>query len=303
MFISEILNSLHKGSFARNASAMLMKSSRHIADIREKLNYFQTLPELSSCNIRDIKSALYELLRAASCLVFSTENHALHLQDVLPMAEEFIKLLLPLPDKSEEISAASTVEYNRQEMSARVAYLISAMAGVMQKHEKGRKVNIALAQLELQNLPSPLDSRSIFLQYMYNHITDNNWAHLACLPDENFADSRRQKLLKLEYHQCRYAGKDAVNYAFYENMYRTITEQITVAFNVAVSGGRAGISPLTFRDMLKPYVSIPVEPAEQNYWCWETYCMIKAQVNGTDGKAVQGGTDIERQYFRRGGCR
>ena len=284
MFISEVLYSLHRGNFSRNAFDMLTLCNEKIFEIRRKLNYWQTLLALSSENVNDIKTAFYELARSASCLVVAADNYSSYLQDIKPMVEEFIKLLLPMPVNSYDNAAMQTVDYRRQEMSERITYLISAMAGVMGRH--AGEIDINSLQSQMSALGSPLDSQSIFLQYIYNHISDNNWMRLACCSDEKFIREKRHTLLKLEYHQCQCPESDKVNCAFYENMYRSITEQITVAFNVAISGGRFGISPLTFRDMLKPCVSIPAEETEQRYWSWNTYCMIKAQINGTDSKNI-----------------
>lgn len=245
-------------------------------DTRQKLDHWQTLSTLSSEDLRDIQTALFELLRSASRLFFAAANFGAWTKDAKPQAEEFVKLLLPQPENS-DVATRLKIDFKRQEMSDRISYLISNIGDLMNKHAGGMKVNLESLCDELEKITCPLDNQTIFLQYLYNHLTDDNWQKLSSCLNQKSARGRRWKLLSLEYLQCQCLGE--ADYAVYETMYNSLTEQVSVACNTVSGRINGKISPLSFRNMLKPHISIKPK-AEGKIGMWATFCMIRNVING-----------------------
>lgn len=293
MFIAEILSSLHQGDFARNCLDMLKASHRHIINTRPKLNHWQSLSDLTSEDMEDITTAFYELVRSAARLIFTTANYGSWQRDAQPQAEDFIKLILPSPETS-DIATRLKIDFERKEMSDRTSYLLSKIGDITTRHANGIKVNPESICAELQQVSCPLDSKTMFLQYLTNHIADGNWQKLSCCLNQKSAGIRRWKLLGLEYTQCQYSS--GAEYTSCENLYRSITEQIGVASDIASGSVNGKISPLSFRNMLKPYVSIETE-VDRRIGMWEVHCTVKNVINGkTNNKQI---FSIEAHKFRR----
>lgn len=276
MFIAEILSSLHQGDFARNCLDMLKASHRHIINTRPKLNHWQSLSDLTSEDMEDITTAFYELVRSAARLIFTTANYGSWQRDAQPQAEDFIKLILPSPETS-DIATRLKIDFERKEMSDRTSYLLSKIGDITTRHANGIKVNPESICAELQQVSCPLDSKTMFLQYLTNHIADGNWQKLSCCLNQKSAGIRRWKLLGLEYAQCQYS--DGVEYSSCENLYLSLQKQIGTEGDIIAGCVNGKISPLTFRTMLKPYILI--EPkTDQKIGMWEIHCMVKNIING-----------------------
>ena len=101
-------------------------------------------------------------------------------------------------------------------------------------------------------------------------------------------------MLGLEYVQCQYSG--GTEYTLHENLYRSVTEQIGAKDDIAAGRGKEKISPLTFRAMLKPHISIETK-AERRLGMWEIHCMVKNIINGkANGEQIR---SLEVHKFRR----
>lgn len=276
MFIAEIWYSLHQGNFARNCLDMLKASHIHIVNTRRELDYWQSLSNLSPENINDITTAFYELMRSASRLIFSTADYDSRLTDVKLQAEDFIKLLLPLP-KNSDVATRLKIDFERKEMSDRISYLLSKIGDMMAMYTNGIKVNTENICTELKKVSCPLDSKTTFRQYLTNHIADGNWQKLSCCLNQKSAGIRRWKLLGLEYAQCQYSA--GIEYSSCENLYLSLQKQIGTEGDIIAGCVNGKISPLTFRTMLKPYILI--EPkTDQKIGMWEIHCMVKNIING-----------------------
>lgn len=293
MFIAEILNSLYHGDLAKNGLDMIQASHGHMMNIRRELDHWQSLSDLTSEDIQNITTAFYELMRSASRLIFATANYGAWLTDVQEHAEDFIKLLRPLPETA-DVATRLKIDFERQEMADRISYLLSKIGDVMARHAAGIKVNAESICSELQKVSCPLDSKVIFLQYLTNHIADGNWLKLSCCLNLKSARIRRWKLLGLEYVQCQYSG--GTEYTLHENLYRSVTEQIGAKDDIAAGRGKEKISPLTFRAMLKPHISIETK-SERRLGMWEIHCMVKNIINGkANGEQIR---SLEVHKFRR----
>ena len=278
MFIAEILGSLRQGDFMRNCFDMLDASHEHITNTCQKLDHWKSLSDLTPDDIEEITTAFYERVRSATCMIFITTDYAFHLTKAQLQAEDFIKLLLPLPETS-DIATRLKIEFERKEMSDRISYLFSKIGDILIRHIDNIKVNTESICAELQKVPCPLDSKTIFLQYLTNHIADGNWQKLSCCFNQKSAEIRRGKLLGLEYKQCQYSS--GAEYTSCENIYHSLVEQLGAESDI-VSGSISGkISPLAFRNILKPYVSTEPKFA-QKIGMWEIHCAVKNVINGKE---------------------
>ncbi len=275
MFIAEIMKPLRQGDVDKNCQDILKAGYVNIADSRQKLTHWQSLSNLSSGERSDIETAFYEFMRSALSLVFASGNVDVWTDDFRSQVADFIKLLLPLPETPDVVTRLK-IYFERREMADRVAYLISEIGTVMMKNGDGAQTNTGTPGDETQEISCPLDNKSMFLQYLHNHLKDGNWQKLSGCLNQKSAGARRWKLLELEYLQCQCSKE--TDYAAYEKIHRSVSGQISAVCNAAAGRGGGKISPLSMRSMVKPHITIP-PAAERKRGMWETYCMIKNVIN------------------------
>jgi hypothetical protein len=283
MFVFETMQSLHRNNLVENCLQKLRERESIIADVQNLLSHWQVLPELSTEDIRNINTAFYKYICSEMTQLLILGNSDFWHHGGQDVADEFIKLLLPL--KSEDVAERVDVEFLRQEMFARVSYIFEKINDVamfcLEESEPEQEIDLAF----FSGISCPLDSAKIFMQYLNNHISDGNWQKIAGSKNHVMSRLRQKNLLETEYRQCQYTPGDP-DYVFCENQYRVLSEQIESDYNERTIGCNAGVTPWTLRNILKRYVSIP-HREETRRWTWQKYSELKSAVNGTPPPPVR----------------
>lgn len=300
MFISEIMQSLRQNNdLVENCSQKLREREDFLSCVQPQLCCWQAQPELSSEDIRSINNTFYEYIRSEMILLLILCNNASWRNSGADIAEEFIRLLLPL--KTEDVAKRIEVEFMRQEMFSRVSYIFNQINDIvmdcLEECEPECEENVAF----FAGISCPLDSAKIFMQYLNNHISDGNWQKIAGSKNHKMSLFRQKELLELEYCQCQYTPGDP-DYVRLENQYQIMSARIESDYKERTLGCNAGVTPWTLRNILKRYVSIP-HREEISRWTWQKYSELKGAVNGTPPpdrlKTYWSGHDIFKIDFFR----
>ena len=145
------------------------------------------------------------------------------------------------------------------------------------------------------SVTSPVDSSTVFMQYLNNHISDGNWQKLACSKDRTASRMRQKELLEIEYAQCHYMPGDP-DYPALEKQYRDLSARIDAGLNTDTIGGNTGMTPWVLRKILRSYVSIP-RREETARWTWQKYCALKSAVNSASSEPQNQSFSTRNPFF------
>ena len=304
MFIADILQSCRQGEgdFVIRTLAVLREQETKSVKFYRQIKKWQESSALSSDDIRGILNAFYGYLCAeAGKTVICNDLASWREHGGEGRAREFINLLLPF--KSADIAERIKVEFARQEMAARVSHCISEIYQKMLSDLEFSDPDEPCG-IDFMSESCPLDSARIFMQFLFNHISDSNWQKIAS-GSSNMRICRQRLLLELEYKQCQYTPGDP-DYTDCESEYRILRGKISADFNACSSGCKSGLSPWSVRNILKNCVKIP-SGGETRRWDWSKYCSMRAVVNGVESDpqymslcrsaAERAGREIMKDFF------
>ena len=281
MFIYDTIRLLRQPDALEHCLEKLNKRDLYLADIHRLFQERQEKGEaLSSGDVRFINRIFCEYIKAELTGLFIPEHFENLPEHGIEEAGNIIKQLLP--PASEDIAERIKTEFRQREMLARVSYIFSCVRRIAEARLEDSAADAGKDFERYCSVTSPVDSSTVFMQYLNNHISDGNWQKLACSKDRTASRMRQKELLETEYAQCHYTPGDP-DYAALEKQYRDLSARIDADLNTDTIGGNTGMTPWILRKILRSYVSIP-HREETARWTWQKYCALKSAVNGASSE-------------------
>lgn len=271
MFIAEVLHTIQQADLAGDHPGCIEMFSRLSADSWRALWAWKKMSRLSKEDINNVIVALYEYVKAevARQILDETANKQ---QKYGNQAGDFIRLILPM--KSFDSVERIKVEFLRQDMLARVNHIFTMINMLLPPRIMNEKSDQA-GSIMLQKTPTPLDSISVFMQFLNNHLIEGNWQKLSALRNPKVCAEKQMALLSIEYEQCQFVAGDS-DYLAYEHKYRSLADQINAERSIGYINHKIGHSPWKIRELLKPGITLKIN-IEKNFWSWKYYSSLKKE--------------------------